>query len=94
MSQSSWIDSKRLELVLFVYFVSTKIEQTRKEDTRNYFSLFLVLVISHSLSNQVWRDLATVYLNTVLEKSILSQRFGEHIGNLIMGGNGVYLDHA
>ena len=41
MSQSSWLDSKRLELVMFVYFVSTKTEQTRKEDTRNYFSLFL-----------------------------------------------------
>lgn len=94
MSQSSWLDLKRLELVLFVYFVSTKTKQTRKEDTRSYFSLYFVLVISHSLSNQAWIDLATAYLNTVLDKSILSQRFGEHIGDLIMGGNGVYLDHA
>ena len=94
MSQSSWLDLKRLELVLFVYFVSKKIKQTREEDTRCYFSLYFILVISHSLSNQAWRDLATTYLNTVLDKIILSQRFGEHIGNLIMGGNGVYLDHA
>ena len=94
MSQSSWLDSKRLELVLFVYFVRTKTKQTRKEDTRSYFSLYFVLVISHSLSNQAWIDIATAYLNTVLDKIILSQRFGEHIGDLIIGGNGVYLDHA
>ena len=47
MSQSSWLDLKRLELVLFVFFVSTKTKQTRKEDTRSYFSLYFVLVISH-----------------------------------------------
>ena len=94
MSQSSWLDSKRLELAMFIYVVSTKTKQTRKEDTRNYFSLFFVLVIPHSLSNQELRDLATAYLNTVLEISILSQRSGEHIGDLNMGGNGVYLDHA
>ena len=40
MSQSLWLDSKRLELVLFIYFVSKKTKQTRKEDTRNYFSLY------------------------------------------------------
>ena len=34
---------------MFVYFVSTKTEQTRKEDTGNYFSLFFVLVISQGL---------------------------------------------
>ena len=94
MSQSSWLDLKRLELVLFVYFVSTKTKQTIKEDTRSYFSLYFVLVISHSLSNQAWIYLATAYLNMVLDKSILSQNFAEHIGDLIMGGNGVYLDHA
>ena len=49
MSKSSWLDSKRLELVLFIYFVSTKTEQMRKEDTRKYFSLFFILVISHPL---------------------------------------------
>ena len=91
MSQSLWLDSKRLELVMFVYFVSTKTEQTRKEDTRNYFSLYFVLVILHSLSNQAWGDLATAYLNTVLDKSILSQRFGEHISDLIMGVMGYIL---
>ena len=47
MSQSLWLNSKRLELVLFVYFVSKK-KQTIKEDTRNYFSLFFVLVISQA----------------------------------------------
>ena len=49
MSQSSWLDLKRLELVLFAYFVSKKTKQTRKEDTRGYFSLYFVLVISHPL---------------------------------------------
>ena len=39
-------------------------------------------------------SIVTAYLNAVLDESILSQRFGEHIGNLIMGGNGLYLDHA
>ena len=66
----------------------------RKEDTRDYFALFPFLVISHSLSNQAWRDLATACLNAVLDESILSQRFAKHIGDLIMGGNGMYLDNS
>ena len=66
----------------------------RKEDTRDYFSLFSFLVISYFLPKQAWRDLATAYLIEVLDKIILSQRFGGHIGYLIMDGNGVYLDHA
>ena len=64
------------------------------EDTRDYFSLFSFPVISHSFSKKVWRDIATAYLNALLYGSILSQRFDEHIGYLIMGGNGVYIDHA
>ena len=66
----------------------------RKEDTRDYFSLFLFLVISPALLKNNLIDLATAYLNAVLYEIIMSQRFGEHIGDLIMGGNGVYLDHA
>ena len=42
----------------------------------------------------MWRDIATTYLNAVLDENILSQRFDEHIGDLIMCGNGVYIDHA
>ena len=66
----------------------------RKEDTRDYFFLFSFLIILHSLSNQVWIYLATTYLNAVLDEIVMSQRFGKHIRNLIMGGNGVYLDHV
>ena len=66
----------------------------RKEDTRDYFDFFSFLVLSHSLSNQFWRDLATASINALLDESILSQRFGEHISNLVIGRNGVYLDHA
>ena len=64
----------------------------RKYYTRETNSLsFLFRVISHSLSNQAWRELGTAYLNAMLDEIILSQRFGEHIGDLIMGGNGVIL---
>ena len=65
----------------------------RKEDTRDYFSLFSFLIISYSLSYQAWRGLAAAYLNPVPDGSIRSQKFGEHIGGLIMGGIGVYIDH-
>ena len=61
---------------------------------RLFFFIFVFFVISRSLSNQAWRDLATAYLNAVLDESIMSQRFGEHIGDLIMGGNGVYIDNS
>ena len=65
-----------------------------KRRHKRLFLLFSFLIISHSLSNQAWRDLATAYVNAVLDKSIPGQRFGEHIGDLIMGENGVYLDQA
>ena len=41
MSRSSWLNSKRLKLALFIYSVSTKTKQTRKEDTRNFRYLYL-----------------------------------------------------
>ena len=66
----------------------------RKDNTETKSLRFLFHVTSLSLSNQAWRELGTAYFNAVLDKSILSQGFGEHIGDLVIGRHRVNFEQA
>ena len=60
MSQSSWLDLKRLELVLFVYFVSTK---NKTDEKRRHKKLFFFIFRSRYLTQTPTTQIKKV-LNT------------------------------